>query len=196
MHFLPLIIHLPLYLTSQVLCVNNNLHPMLHSYTTETSKCEASPGDMWPVYAFLGSSGVGSFHIWVDLTWYPSGFLTVNRIRADQTLTTWALARRKPLVAPESNITQSLVFSLVILMVNKREFATNQAPCWSRSWSSTYSTCDGGKWHPYPLIFGKIRDGILKSWQWVDGNGIFKSWWQEAFFLPFSVLNIKLNKPL
>ena len=62
-------------------------------------------------------------HVGVDLTCAPSGNLTIRGLIAGCTLDVWASVTKKVLVAPESNIAHSLMFSMLISTVDRRGFA-------------------------------------------------------------------------
>ena len=77
-HFLPVNTIRPLYFTVQSIFVKVTSHPALHSFTTESSEWEASPGMIWPSLAFVGSRGKSRSQVCVEDTYPPSGNRTFN----------------------------------------------------------------------------------------------------------------------
>ena len=55
LHFAPLMIIRPLYLTVMFILVKVISHPASHNATTEINECDARPGRMYPVRALAGS---------------------------------------------------------------------------------------------------------------------------------------------
>lgn len=79
-HFLPTNTVLPRYRTVHAIFVNSTVHPALHNLTTDNSECDAKPGIMWAIRAFLGRVGRLMSHVWEEDTYPPSGSRTLNGV--------------------------------------------------------------------------------------------------------------------
>jgi len=94
-HFRPQSIICPRYLTTQPILVNETSHPALHNFTTDNKECAASPGMTCAIRALAGSSGIGSWHVCVDLILSPFGSCTDIGVTASMTSSAGAFAKRK-----------------------------------------------------------------------------------------------------
>ena len=107
---------------------NTTLHPALHNVTTDTSECDDIPGMTCPVLAPLGNSGRSSSRLCVEVSLVPSGIVTVMGFVATDIPVADASVTKKWLVAPESNIAQSLISSRLKLIVFKMLLAACAYP--------------------------------------------------------------------
>ena len=94
-HFCPQSITCPRYLTTQPILVNETSHPALHNFTTDNRECAASPGMTCAIRVLAGSSGIGSWHVYVDLIILPFGSCTDIGVTASMTSFAGAFAIRK-----------------------------------------------------------------------------------------------------
>ena len=62
--------------------LNTTLYPALHSVTTYTSECDDISWMTYPDIAALGNRGRSSCHLRVEVSFEPSGILTVIRFVA------------------------------------------------------------------------------------------------------------------
>ena len=127
-HFLPFMIIFPLCFTVTSILVKVISQPASHSVTTESREWDARPGMMYPVRAFSGKPGRLSRHLWVDLTLFPSGSVTVIRCWSPSIIVASASVIKKLLVAPESKIAQCFMFSFVRVIVLRRFVAAPANP--------------------------------------------------------------------
>ena len=103
-------------------------HPALHSVTTDSSECEARSGMTCANRACLGSIGMSSSPSSVDCTFVPLGDITLSGFSAGDLLSSGAYIARKWLVAPESRMAHSLMFSVLMLTVDSSVFAAPANP--------------------------------------------------------------------
>ena len=122
-HLLPNSTILPWYFTMQFIFVKVTSHPALHRVMTDSSKCAARPGMMWPLLAWSGSWGSARVHVCMDATCASFGSLTFSKVNAVSTSDLGAARTRKWLVAPESNIAHSLMFFIFISTVDRSTLA-------------------------------------------------------------------------
>ena len=122
-HFFPVGIVFPLYLTLTSYLVNVISQPASHRVTTETSECAARPGMTYPCRALEGRSGIFRRHFSFDFTLLPSGKVTVIWSSVSPSFVASALVMRKLLVAPESSIAHWWILSFVSVMVSRSAFA-------------------------------------------------------------------------
>ena len=117
-HLLPLIISRHLYLTSQLTLVSVVLHPVLHSFTIESTECAARPVTMCPLYASVGSCGMSKPQVCVDCTFSPSDIVICRGLSDGCLFVVGDVDRRKRLVAPESNIVYTWTSCWLMLIVD------------------------------------------------------------------------------
>lgn len=122
-HFLHCIFCLPLLIISQEISLIITLHPALHSFTTETKECEASPGTMWASLALGGSIGSAIFAVWLDWMVDPFGSFMRRGSVAIFLSVTGAEESRKWLDAPESKIAHFILSCELIETVRSRVLA-------------------------------------------------------------------------
>ena len=127
-HFLPLMMTLPLCFTVTSIFVKVISHPASHSVTTESNEWDARPGTMYPIRAFCGKKGRLSWHLWVDLTLFPSGSVTLICCWSPSIIVASAAVIKKLLVAPESKIAQCFMLSFVRVIVWSRFAAAPANP--------------------------------------------------------------------
>jgi len=100
----------------------DTLHPALHSFTTERRECDAKPGMICPILATSGSSGIANLQVCVDCTCESCGMVTLIGVVAIFISDVGASVIKKWLVAPESNIAHSLMFSILMSTVCRSAF--------------------------------------------------------------------------
>ena len=101
---------------------NTTLHSALYNATTDTSEYDDIAWMTWPDCAAFGSSGRLSSCSWIEVSFEPSGIVTVIGLVAIVIPVADAFVTRKWFVAPDSNIAQFLMSSRMKLIVFKMLF--------------------------------------------------------------------------
>ena len=87
---------------------NITLYPALQNFLVEMRDACARPGTICASVMWLGSHGILSLQVWVNLMDFPFGSVMVIGLAAGRIFTAGAPATKKPPIAPESESAHSI----------------------------------------------------------------------------------------